>query len=175
MWHDCDLVWQNRRPNHLDEEEFALLGHAARTVGEFAGKSTARHRILALNRLASLAGCDTRRGGKNHFVHNELCLFGMLFEIVGQSFADSLVHSAHYFAVAEFCLGLSLKLGLRDLDTDNCGESFAEVFAGDFDLCFLDLLLCGVFGVFLSTRVTAARKPARCVPPSIVLMLFTYE
>ena len=81
----------------------------------------------------------------------------MFFEIVGKCFADCLIDGTHHLTISEFRLGLSLKLGLGHLDTDHCRETFAEVFAGNFDLCFLNLLLRRLFCVlFEHTRHSSA-------------------
>jgi len=104
---------------------------------------------LALHALAGFAGFDARGGGQNHLIYNEFGLFGMFFEIVGERLAHGLVHGAGHLGVAQFGLGLSLELRLGHLDGNHGGESFAEVFAADFDFGLFKLLGRYLLGVFL--------------------------
>ena len=127
MWHDCDLAWQNRQPSHPRRGKVRTLRERGSNSRRVSGKSTTGHRILALNRFTCLAGGDTSRSGENHFIYNKLRLLGVFFEIVGECFADCLVDGTHHLTISEFCLGLSLKLGLGHLDTDHRRETFAEV------------------------------------------------
>ena len=64
----------------------------------------------------------------------------MLFQIVGQSLAHSLLHSTSHLAVAQFRLGLSLELGLSHFHTDDRRETLAEVLTADFNLLLLQFL-----------------------------------
>ena len=75
----------------------------------------------------------------------------MLLEVVGKSFAHSLVDGTLHLGVAKFCLGLTFKLGLCHLDGDDCSESLAEVLRRNLNLCLLNLLrnLRVVVGIFL--------------------------
>ena len=100
----------------LDEEYLTLLRVLVGAVGQFAGKSATGHRVLALHALAGLAGSDTCRGSQNHLVAYLLCLLRVLLKIVGESLAHGLLHSTCHLRVAEFRLGLSLKLRFSHLD-----------------------------------------------------------
>ena len=71
----------------------------------------------------------------------------MLFQVIGECFAYSLVHSSHNLVVTELCLGLSFKLRFGHLDGDNCGQTFAEVIAGNLYFGLFQHLV--VFGIFL--------------------------
>ena len=124
----------------LDEEYFAGFRVAVRAVGQFAGQSAAAHGVLALHAFTCLAGCDARRGGEHHFVADELGLFRMLFQIVGERFAHGLLHGSRHLRVAELGLRLSLELRFCHFDGDDGGESFAEVFTCYLYLCLLYLL-----------------------------------
>ena len=64
----------------------------------------------------------------------------MLLQIVGQSFADSLLHCSRDLAIAELRLGLTLKLGLSHLDGDDGRQALTEVVAHNVDLRLLNLL-----------------------------------
>ena len=71
----------------------------------------------------------------------------MLFQVIGECFAYSLVHSSHNLVVTELCLGLSFKLRFGHLDGDNCGQTFAEVIARNLYFSLFQHLV--VFGIFL--------------------------
>ena len=124
----------------LDEEDFALLRVFVRAVGELTGQSTTRHGVLALHTLAGLTGGDTCGGGEDDLLANLLGFLRMLLKIVGEGFANGLLHGTGYFRVAEFRLRLTFKLWLGNLDGDDGGEAFTEVFTGDFYLGLLDVL-----------------------------------
>ena len=135
----------------LDEEYFALLRVLVRTVGQLAGQSAARHRVLALHALAGLAGCDAGRSGQHHLFAYQLGLLRVLLQVVGQCFAYSLLYGAGHFRVAQLRLGLSLELRLGHLDADDSGQALAEVLTGYLYLGLFYLLRdVGVgIGVFL--------------------------
>ena len=148
MWHGFFLVWQNRLQSHPRRGRVRTVRGLWR-ISEFTGKSASGHRALALHAFASLAGGDAGGGSKDDLIDNEFGFLRVFFEIVGKCLSHGLVHSAGSFGVAELRLGLSLKLWFGDFDGDDGGQTFAEVFAGDFDLGFLKLLGCGLFGIFL--------------------------
>ena len=124
----------------LDEEDLGLLRVFEGAVGQFAGQSATTHHGLALHALASLAGGDARCGGEDHLVADHLGLVGVFLQIVGERLAYGLLYGTGHLAVAQLCFGLSLKLRLSHLDADHCGESFAEVLAGNLDFGLFDLL-----------------------------------
>ncbi len=102
--------------------------------------------------------------------------FGVLLQIVAQGFAHGLLHGAGHLAVAQFGFGLSFELRFGHFDGDDGGrpsrKSSPEI-STLFFLQFLQFLGIFVLCIFLRVRVRAVRKPAKCVPPSMVLMLFT--
>ena len=70
----------------------------------------------------------------------------MFFQVVAQCFADSLVYGTGYFVVSQLRLGLPFELWLCHFNRDDRCQPFAEVVAGDFNLCFFKQL--GVVGIF---------------------------
>ena len=71
----------------------------------------------------------------------------MFFQIITQSFADSLVNSTGHFRVTQLCLGLSFKLRFCYLDRDHGSQTFTEVITLDFYFCLFQQF--GIFGIFL--------------------------
>jgi len=142
----------------LDEEQFAFFRVLAGAVGQFARHTATRHRRLALYGLTCLACCHTCLCRQYHLVYNHFGLFGMLFQVIGERFAYSLVYGSHNFVVAEFRFGLSFKLRFGHLDGDNRGQTFAEVVTGNLYLCLLQHLV--VLGVFLQS--TGQRTAETC-------------
>ena len=86
-------------------------------------------------------------GGEHHLVDDNLRFLRMLLEIVAQSLADGLLHYSHHLVVAEFGLGLTLKLGLGHLHRNDSRQTVAEILFRELDLEFLEHLV--VVGIFL--------------------------
>ena len=138
----------------LNEEYLTVLRVFIRAVSKFSGESATGHGVLALYTLTCFTGSNTGGGGKDDLVTDELCFLGVLLEVVAQCLTDSLLDGTCHLAVAELRLGLSLELGLSDLDTDDGGESFTEVLTGNLYLCLLNLL--GYLGISISIRFQRA-------------------
>ena len=124
----------------LDEEYLSLLRVATRAVSELTWESSTSHRILTLHVFTCLASSDSGSSGEDNLLTYLLCFVRMLFEIVGESFAYSLLNGSCHFGVSELCLGLTFKLRFSNLDTDDSSDAFTEVFARYFYLCLFDLL-----------------------------------
>ena len=131
----------------LDNEEFAVFGMAARTVGELAGQTSADERRLAQHFLAGIAGGIAGLGGNHDLLDNSFRLTRILFKIVAQSLADGSLDSADNFAVAELGLCLAFELRFHDLHRDHCRQTLAEVIARNLDLDLFEKLV--VFGILL--------------------------
>lgn len=54
----------------------------------------------------------------------------VLFQIIGKLFADNAVHSTSRFGISQLLLGLSLKLGILNLHTDNGSQAFPDILTG---------------------------------------------
>ena len=78
----------------------------------------------------------------------------MLLEIVGQSLAHSLLHGTCHLTIAQFGLGLTLKLRFCHLDGDDGSETLAEVLACHFNLGLLYLLGNGWVGIGIFFQCT---------------------
>ena len=83
----------------------------------------------------------------------------MLFQVIGERFAYSLVYGSHNLVVAELRFGLSFKLRFGHLDGDNRGQTFAEVVTEISTFAFSSILLSSAY--FFNVRVSARRKPAK--------------
>ena len=82
---------------------------------------------------------------------------------------DARLDLARDLGVAELGLGLALELRLGELDADDRRQALAHVLAGEVAVRVAEQP--AFFAHSLSDRVSARRKPVRCVPPSTVLML----
>ena len=140
----------------LHEEQLTLGRVAAGAVGELAGQSATCQRRLALNAGSSCLGGMTGSGGKDNLLDNGLGLVGMLLKINVEGLAQTRLHSANHLGVAEFCLGLSLKLRLKDLNRDNGGESLTEVLGLNVNFHLVEHL--AVLGIFLERRAQTAAE-----------------
>ena len=143
----------------LHEEEFAFHGIAALAGSELAGESGARELALVLHAHAGAVGRVTRLSGEHHFVHNHLGLLRMLLEIIAQSLADGALDNASHLVVAEFCLCLSLELGLGHLHRYHGRQTVAEVL---FRKLYLELFEESVvLGVFLEGGCQTAAEAGK--------------
>ena len=61
----------------------------------------------------------------------------MLFQEVGELFAYHTVHGISRFTVAKLLLGLSLKLGILDLNADDSSHTLTDILAGQVRFFFL--------------------------------------
>ena len=98
----------------------------------------------------------------------------VLLQELAELVVDDLGDDPLDVGVGQLDLGLALELRVGHLDADDRREAFLEVLAGDRQVL---LAWPGPrpWRSVLSVRVRAVRKPVRCVPPSIVLMLLQYE
>ena len=86
----------------------------------------------------------------------------MLFKISPQPFRHALCDSRSHAAVAEFSLGLTLELRLRELDGDDRGQTLSDVLAGELVRLFQNARLPAVVvddlgdGCLESVKVRAA-------------------
>ena len=64
----------------------------------------------------------------------------MLLKVVGECLTNSLLYGTSNLAVTQLGLGLSLELGLSDLDRDDSCETLTEVVASQLNLSLLNLL-----------------------------------
>ena len=118
----------------LYQEEFAQTGVLFGAIRQLARETGAAHDSLALDHLAGFSGRVTRLGCEDDLLYDGLGVVRVLFEVVGQHIADRLGDRLRDFLVAQFGLGLSLELGLHDLDAHDGSQSLTEVVPTDFKL-----------------------------------------
>ena len=144
------LLGGSTRRVSLDQEELTKGGVFFRTVCQFSRQSAAAHDGLALHHFTGFPGRMTRLRRQNHLLNDGLGIVWMFLEIGLQHFADRLAHRGTDFGVAQFGLGLTLKLWFCDLDAHNSRQTFAEIVSADvkFELvqhaASLSILLQGV-------------------------------
>ena len=134
----------------LDNEQFALGCISVRAIGQLARQATTSHGRLALNIFSGLASCYTSSSCQDYLVNDNLCLVGVLLQIVGKCFAHGLLNGTSHLAITQLGLCLTLKLRLCHLDADNGCKTLAEVLTGYFYVVlgqlfqFLGTLLLGI-------------------------------
>ena len=140
----------------LHEEELALGWVAARAVGQLTRESTACQWRLALHLGACCLGGMARSGSEDYLLNDGFGLCRMLLEIHVECLAQAGLNSAYHLGVAEFGLGLALKLWLKHLYRDHGSETLAEVLGLDVDFHFLEHL--AILGIFLQGRTQTAAE-----------------
>ena len=146
----------------LDKEDLTFLRVLDRAVGKLARETTAGHEVLALNTLASLAGCDTSCSCQDDLFADALCLVWMLLQVVCQSLVYCLLYGTLYLTVTQLGLGLSLKLWLCYLDGDDCGQTLSEVLWCNLYLGFLYLLGDSRVSLGVCLECTGQRHTETC-------------
>ena len=103
----------------LDDEEFALLGVALRTVSEFAGQRESVESALTLDEITCFARRLSCAERGEAFLNDAPCVRGVFLEVL----AERVVHRGRDLTgdlrIAEPRLGLALELRLADLDADH--------------------------------------------------------
>ena len=111
----------------LDDEELAAARLLLLTVGELARKAVVREGALAAGQVAGLAGRGPRPRCLQHLRDQRLGDRRVLLQVVAELLVDEILDQAPDVAGAEFCFGLALELGLRELDRDHRGQALAGV------------------------------------------------
>ena len=108
----------------------------ARTVCQFTWQSTTRKWRFALHHFTCFTCCITRCSRKYHLVNYHLSLCRMLFKIVAQRLAHSLVNHTHHFAIAQFSFSLTLELWLCHFHRNHSSQTLTEVITRNLNLHF---------------------------------------
>ena len=135
----------------FDKEKFSLRRIALGAVPELARQRKSIHYTLAASRLASGASSFSRTCRQERLFNDGLGNGGIFLkeghELLGHNRADN----AFDFTIAEFCLGLTLELRLRNFNRDDDGKAFAHIVTGKI-VFFLQQF------VFASVLVDCTRK-----------------
>ncbi len=115
-------------------------------IGELAGEAAGIEGAFAAGEVAGFAGGFARARGLDGLADDLAADGRVLLEVLAQLLVDELGHLAGDVAV-ELALGLALELGLRNLDADDGGETFAHVVAGEVLLDVFEELLLLAEGV----------------------------
>ena len=115
----------------LDDVELGELGVILVAVAELVGHSGAAQRALAADGFTGLAGSFTGTVGSEGLIQDHAGNLGMLLHVGHQLVGDDVVHQRTDVGVTQLCLGLTLKLGLGELDGNDGGDALAAVVAGD--------------------------------------------
>ena len=147
----------------LDDVELGERGIALGAVGELAGQAAAGERALA-DGLAGLARGLAGAGGVEGLVDDALGDGGVGLEEELQLFADDLLDDAVDLGLESLVLVCDSNFGslcLIEMTAARPSRTSSPVICGSLSLRRL-LALAN----WLMARVSALRKPERCVPPS---------
>jgi hypothetical protein len=121
----------------------------------------------------ALRAASRARAASTILPHDDLGVVGALLQVVGERLGHDVFHRAAHFAADQLVLGLAAELGLGHLDAQHAAQALAHVVAADLDLGLLGQLVVSMY--LLITRVIAARRPVRWVPPSRCGMLLVKQ
>ena len=131
----------------LHDVELGQRRVALRTISQLAGQRQSFEKPLAPRQVAGLARRFTRPRGVEHLLDDLTAGVGILFQEDGQLLVDDGLHDALDLAVAEFGLGLPLKLGLGHFDAQDTGQTLADVLAGQILFDVLEQVVIAGVGV----------------------------
>ena len=143
----------------LDDEDLAVLSVLVGAVRQLAGQAQSVQRALPAGQVPRLA-----RGGPGSLRHHRLLYdqfsdLRVLFQVDAQTLAEQALHGAPRLGIAQFLLRLSLELGLPDLDGNDRGQTFTDIFSRQVFLAlFQELLRPAVVIERLRQRVAEARQ-----------------
>ena len=121
----------------LHDVDLAVFRVFVGAVRKLAGQRHAVQRRFTPGQLSGLAGGLPGSLGQDGFFHDGFCHGGIFFKVDLQLLAHHVVHGRTGFGIAELDLGLGFKLGIFDLDADDGGQAFTDVFAGKVRLAVL--------------------------------------
>ena len=125
----------------LHQIEFAERRVLFLAVGQLAGEVGDVQRPLAPGQLPRLAGRFPSPCGLDGFADDLPGDLGILLQEDRQLFVHHRFHKPLDLRIPQLGLGLPLELGLGDLDRDDRGQPFTQVFAGDGHLFLLQQLV----------------------------------
>ncbi len=122
----------------LHNVDFALLGVAARAVGQLAGEREALQRALADDKIACLARRLARTVGRAALLEDVLRLARILLQPAPHGLGDGRRHVTAHLGVEQLELVLPLKLRLNHLDAHNGRHALTRVLAGEVGVALLE-------------------------------------
>ena len=151
----------------LDQEDFTFLGIFVGAVRKLARKRSCLQNPFSFRDLSRLScrfsGSLRGKGILQDFSRNGR----ILLQIVSQLLGDDAVRGSSRLHVAELLLSLSFKLGILNLDADDCGDSLSDIISGEVLVIVLENLVpSSVIVEGLSERISEAHQmhaAFRCV------------
>ena len=125
----------------LDDIQLAQAGVTLVAVLQLVGHLTGLQTGLSADRFSGLFGSFSCPGGHQSLFHDALGNRGILLEIIGQLFIGHAVHQGTHKGVAQLGLGLTLELGLGQLDRNDTGKTLAHILAGEILIVLLQLVV----------------------------------
>ena len=131
------LLCRAARGIPLYNVNLAIFRIFIRAVCQLAGQGCIFQRSLSsrqIPRPSCRFPCTLRQNG---LFYDRLCNGRVLLQEIRQLFAHHAVHSASRLGVSQLLLGLSFKLGILDLDTDDRSQTFTDIISGQVGLVIL--------------------------------------
>ena len=121
----------------LYQENFTVLGILIGTVRQLAGKTHGIQDRFPSGHFPGLPGRFPGPLGHQGFINNGPGNGRILFQKIFQLFGNNTVRGAPGFHIAQLLLGLPFKLGILDLDADDCRDAFTDILTGQIGFIVL--------------------------------------
>ena len=157
----------------LDDEHLGVGRIAVLALGELARQRVDVERALAPRQLARLARRLARERRLHDLADDDLGFLGVLLEPGRELIADDALDHRLHLRGDELVLRLAGELRVGHLDRQHAVRPSRASSPERSTFSFLASPLSPAY--LLMTRVSAARKPARCVPPSRCGMLLVKQ
>lgn len=122
----------------LDDKQLGLGRVALLAVGELAGQRRTLQRAFAPGQFPRGAGSLPGPGREQGFVQDFAGHSRVFLQKCGEFGCDQLFDKPAHLGVAQLGLGLSLELGLLELDADHGRQTLADVLAREVLIAFLE-------------------------------------
>ena len=142
----------------LYDVDLAVFRIFVRTVSQFSWKRHAVQGRFSPGELSGLPRCLPGTLGHDRFLQDDLCHLRMLLQINRELLCHQVVNGSARFAVSKLLLGLTLKLGLLELDADDSSQTLTDILAGKAVRLFDELIGLGIGVKSLCQGVTETGK-----------------
>ena len=122
----------------LHQKELTFLRILAATVGQLARQVGKLEGIFTARQFPGLPGRFARPGGANRFIDNPPRSRRVLLEEGIDPLVANRIDGAVDLAVAQPRFGLPFKLGLMQLDAQDCGEPLTDIITGKIALILFE-------------------------------------
>ena len=126
----------------LYDIDFTVFRIFIGTVCQFSRKGHSLQCGFSSGQITGFTGCLTGTLCQQGFLADGLCNSRILLQEISQLLTYYAVHCTTCFAVSKLLFCLSLKLRLRDFDTDDSSQTLTDIFTGKCCFIFLHQFVC---------------------------------